>query len=242
MPDEPPSEQTYENLQFEKAETDSASNSPSCTLCNSTLAGEYHELNGSAICAICRVREEERYAADRNMSKLLMAALFGLGAAVLGSIIYWGFAKLTGFEIGLMAIAVGWLVGRAVMKGSNYRGGRKYQILAVTLTYFSITFSYVPFIFEAAGKEAAEKAKKNPESMKKSVAPTKDDAPITAGGVAAAIGLLVLIILAAPFLAGFSNVIGWFIIAIGLWEAWKFTREQPFVLSGPHAISEQKSE
>jgi hypothetical protein len=161
---------------------------------------------------------------------------------LLGSLLYWGFTKLTGFEIGLMAIAVGWLVGRAVMKGSNYRGGRRYQILAVALTYFSITFSYVPFFFEEAGKQATEEAKKNPESTKKSVAPTQAEEPITAGGAAIAISFLVLIILAAPFLAGFGNVIGWVIIAIGLWEAWKFTREQPFLLSGPHALSEQKPE
>lgn len=242
MSEEAASEQPSDNLQFDHAETDGSPGSPSCALCNNALVSEYHELNGAPICMVCRAREEERFAADGGWGRLFTAGCLGFGAAVLGSIVYWGFTKLTGFELGLMAIAVGWLVGKAVMKGSNYRGGRKYQILAVALTYFSITFSYIPYLFEAAGKQAAEEAKKNPESLKKSVAPAATDPPLTAGTAAIAVGALALVILAAPFLAGFSNVIGWFIIAFGLWEAWKFTRKQPFELSGPHVLAERKTE
>ena len=56
-------------------------------------------------------------------------------------------AKATGYEIGLVAIVVGLLVGGAVRKGSGARGGWFYQLMAVALTYAAISGSY--FIFAA---------------------------------------------------------------------------------------------
>jgi hypothetical protein len=53
-------------------------------------------------------------------------------------------AILTGLEVGLIAILVGYMVGRAVRHGSGGLGGRPQQILAVVLTYFAITTSYLP--------------------------------------------------------------------------------------------------
>jgi hypothetical protein len=58
---------------------------------------------------------------------LLRAALFGIGAGILGAAIYYGVLALTGYNIGLVAIGVGILVGRAVRKGSGGFGGRGYQ-------------------------------------------------------------------------------------------------------------------
>jgi hypothetical protein len=244
-----PAEQLSE-LQFDHAETEGHPGSPSCALCRATLAEQYHQLNGSPICATCRAREEERFRADTRSSRFLVAAGYGFGAALLGSVLYWGFSKITGIEFALMAVAVGWLVGKSVMKGSNYRGGRKYQILAVLLTYFSITFSYTPFLFEAAAKQRTANTKTG-KSVEKSAAeanstpPPPSDmtkkAPRT-GTIAVAFGMLFLIILAAPFLAGAGNFMGWVIIAIGLWEAWKFTRPIAFLLSGPYSLSDRKPE
>jgi hypothetical protein len=62
----------------------------------------------------------------------------GFGAAVLGAGIYFGIAALTGYEFGLVAIVVGVLVGSAVRKGSNGRGGWRYQLLAKFLTYTAV--------------------------------------------------------------------------------------------------------
>ena len=54
--------------------------------------------------------------------------------------------KFTGYEIGLIAIAVGYLVGMAVHVGASRMGGVAYQILAVFLTYSAIVMTYVPMI------------------------------------------------------------------------------------------------
>ena len=54
---------------------------------------------------------------------------------------------MTGYEIGLIAIQVGFLVGGAVRAGSEGRGGRGYQVLAVLLIYISICANYMPDIY-----------------------------------------------------------------------------------------------
>ena len=194
-------------LQFEVAEG-VAAGTASCSACSAVLTTEYHELNGQPVCAACRAKAEAAFERDGHGGRFITAAVYGFGAALAGGLLYWGFVKLTNFEFGLVAIAVGWLVGKAVMKGSNMRGGRRYQILAVALTYFSITISYGALIVGA----------------------------MNVGDSAVGLTFLFLLMLASPFLTGFSNVIGWVIIAIGLFEAWKQTRATRFSTSGPHLL------
>ena len=80
-----------------------------------------------------------------------------------------------------------------------------------------------------AVKETPAPSQTTPSALKRE--------PLDAGTAMLGIGLLFLILLASPFLAGFSNVIGWLIIAIGLYEAWKHTREVPFLAGGPYKIA-----
>jgi hypothetical protein len=216
-------------LQFETAEGTEQSAS-ACSRCGTPFSTEYHELNGQPVCAVCRAREEAIYAQDQQWSRFVTAAVYGTGAAIGGAALYWAFVKVTHIELGLMAIAVGWLVGRAVMKGSNMRGGRRYQYLALALTYFSITFSYGALMVEHMIKNAPKADAKDQEKVK-----TAAPAP-SVGALAVGLGAIFLIILAAPFLAGFSNILGWVIIAIGLFEAWKQARPIPFTAGGPYRL------
>ena len=65
---------------------------------------------------------------------LAIAAIFGLGAALAGAAIYYAVIAITHFEIGLVAILIGYMVGYAVRKGAGGRGGLRFQILAALLT------------------------------------------------------------------------------------------------------------
>jgi hypothetical protein len=67
-------------------------------------------------------------------------------AAIAGSLLYFAVAAITGREFGLVAIAVGYVVGKAVRRGSRGRGGWAYQTLAIALTYMAIVSTYVPLI------------------------------------------------------------------------------------------------
>jgi len=64
-----------------------------------------------------------------------------------GAAIYFAIVTLTGYETGLVAIAVGFLVGAGVRMGSHGKGGMPYQALALAVTYF-VVVTYVPFIIE----------------------------------------------------------------------------------------------
>ena len=59
-------------------------------------------------------------------------------------IVYATFTIVTICTIGYIALAVGWLVAKAIMKGSNGIGGRRYQVAAVLLTYAAISLAAVP--------------------------------------------------------------------------------------------------
>src|SRR5205807_3550097 len=58
-----------------------------------------------------------------------------------------------GYYIGLIDILLGLVVGGAVSVGSRRRGGRAYQVLAVVLSYLSISANFLP----AAMQQVTEK-------------------------------------------------------------------------------------
>lgn len=51
------------------------------------------------------------------------------------------------------------------------------------------------------------------------------------------LGVIFIIAMAAPFLAGFDNIIGLIIIAIGLYEAWKMNKRTDIRISGPFRLA-----
>jgi hypothetical protein len=68
--------------------------------------------------------------------------LKGLIAAFVAAAIYAVVVRLTGITRGYFSIPVGYLVGTAMMIGSDERGGTKYQVTAVALTYLSIAAAH----------------------------------------------------------------------------------------------------
>ena len=128
----------------------------------------------------------------------------GVAGAILGAIVYYTVRAATGYEIGIIAIAVGWLAGKGVSWGSRRRGGPRYQALAIVLTYLGIASTHVPAVLD--GLRRAPQA--------------SDPGP---HGVVGSIGLAGAV-LARPVLAGAENVIGLIIIGIGIYEAWKINR------------------
>ena len=137
--------------------------------------------------------------------------------------------------------------------GSNGRGGWAYQGLAILLTYLAIVSTYIPPIVTAIRAEEATAAmSESPEdpsavSAEEPSVVEVSQAPDTIGTAASgeagilrflvALVFLLALACAAPFLAGFENVIGLIILAIGLFEAWKLNKRTPFTVTGPHALA-----
>lgn len=178
---------------------------------------------------------------------LLLGGLAGAAGTLVWSLIIY----TTGYELGIIAIFLGVGVGLAVRKGARGRGGWKYQALAMALTYLSITTSYVPMAWKGMVQGMAEKehavemaksasAEGEAPDLDQPAAGTIAKQPAAQGGlhgisaVVIALGFLWGIALVAPFLGGFSNLLGLIIIGIGLYEAWKINRRVP--LSGPFQV------
>lgn len=232
-------------MQFDKVEHVAPAAAPSCTACHRPL-DEYFELGGNMICATCAATIN----AGKGSAAFLRALLFGAGAAVLGTIIWLAILSATKMELGLVAIAIGLLVGFAVRKGAGGGAGWKYQTLAMVLTYMSITFSYVPMVLkgfrEAAGQRdaAAAAAAEGAQAQDKSAeatgaggapAPAAAKPAVSTAAVVVAYLFVFGFAMVLPFLAGAENIMGWIIIGIALYEAWKINRRVS--VSGPFRLA-----
>jgi hypothetical protein len=226
-----------QNLQFEHAETlpESATdpNAPRCVLCKNAIGSTYFHAQGHVVCPGCaeRIQSGQQKPPATSLGR---AALYGLGAAVAGTVLYSAVAILLNLEIGIVAIVVGIMVGKAVRAGSKGLGGRPQQMLAVVLTYFSITTSYIPVYFHQLSKnpQQLEQLKKADKSAPEAGQPAPKKM-----GVLAALLILLLIAAAAPFLAlttGVGALISLFIIFIGLQRAWKLTGRSDVLVMGPY--------
>jgi len=228
-----------EGLRFD--EPAPGAGAPTCAQCQASIADGYYEVNGHVVCPGCKTALE-RSPTGSGASRLLRATAFGLGGAIVGAGIYYAILAATGYEIGLVAIAVGWLVGRGVQKGSHGIGGWAYQALAVGLTYLAIVSTYVPFILnEVTADEAKASAAAAAPTDSVSVTATPGtadsaDATISAGGLAVGVLALLVLAAAAPFLAGFENVLGILIIGFALYQAWQMNRRVPMTINGPYAV------
>ena len=253
-------EDRQDGVQFDRAEYEGGPAAPTaCAACGQALWDTYYDVSGRVCCERCRRDMELAGTQGSGPGRFLRAALYGTLAAALGAGIWYAVRAVSGYEVGLIAVLVGFMVGAAVRKGSGGRGGWRYQALAVFLTYASIVSTYVPVIAQGVF-EGAKKGKAQADAS-----PPPASTPADAAGAASAVpsaatpapppaeatrsspgkALLVVAVLAvvlfaiacvAPFLGGAQGVIGLFIIGIGLYEAWKINRRMPLVITGPFRV------
>lgn len=137
-------------LSFERAEYESqASPALACAYCRKPIDNQYWQIGNRPGCADCRVLALRQLANSTSSARFFGALRLGALAAVAGSVCWIIVSKVTGYEVGIVAIGVGWLVGKAVRKGAGGFGGTRYQVMAVLLTYAAIAFASLPSIFEA---------------------------------------------------------------------------------------------
>ena len=176
-----------------------------CTGCHQPIAGPYFDVNGQPFCEACTASIRQAHGDSPGGAAFARAVGAGLIAGAIGSSLYYLVEKISGYQLSILAIAVGFLVGRAVRWATGGRGGVIYQILAVVLTYAAIAFSWLPFVAERQGAalDVLDVVLQTP------------------------------FILSLPILIGLERPFTLVILGIGLWEAWKFTAPVPFVITGP---------
>jgi hypothetical protein len=205
-----------DGLQFDRVITASTSSaaparlSVTCVACHASIETEYYHINGNIFCSRCRTAVESAARTPQGVIPLITAGVFGLGAGVVGAVIYYAVIAIGHVEVGIVAILIGYMVGYAVRKGARGRGGLRFQVVAVALTYASVALAYAPIAV-------------------KGLAP----------GVGASVFLLALIA-ALPVLTVLgsfpSGLISAFIIFIGMRQAWRMTGAPRLEVLGPYRV------
>ena len=213
--------------QFATAEYSAKPGETACKSCGQAISGDYYRVNGALTCANCAQRLKEQIPKDSHAA-FVRGVLFGVGGAILGLSVYVAFALATGWMVGFVSLAIGYIVGKAIVMGSQGLGGRRYQIAAVLLTYIAVSLAAVPIAISQHAKQKSAQ----PQAQVSDPAPT--EAPTMS--LAKAVGALALLGLVSPFL-GLSNpanrVIGLIILFVGLRIAWKITAGRPVDIIGP---------
>ena len=243
-------------LQFERLEP--ATTAPAtteragvpCAGCRTTIRHEYYSLGGKSICASCRARVERTRTSSRTPRAFGKALAFGLGAAIAGAAVYYAVIALLSLEIGIVAILIGWMVGRAIQKALPGGGMRRYQVLAAVLTYFAVGMAYMPLMLGQMRKDAAARKSHAAAVIAQQGEPAGDSAaavqppvPVkhkpTGGSLIVGAGALILVALSLPLVAAFgsaSGILTALIIGIGMRQAWRMTRAPDNNVTGPFRV------
>jgi hypothetical protein len=196
-----------EQLQFRRAQHEVDPSARVCVMCKQNIAGDFFQANGNTLCATCAPVLASRQQGPPPAS-LLPALLYGGAAAIGGAIIY-SIVLSMGVELALIAILVAYMVGKAIRYASHGLGGQPQQILAVALTYFAITASYLAV---------------NLYHSKGALPP---------------ISFMLEVIVGAPILlliyggSKGSALLSVLIIGIGLRQAWMLTKRPEIIITGP---------
>jgi hypothetical protein len=256
MNDQTPIEADARELQLDEAEYSApTTDGATCTACHLAIPDQYYQVNGAILCEPCSTAIKAHFTGGAGFPRFVKACFGGLAASIAGFLIYFTILKLTGYEIGLISILVGYMVGTVVRNCSGGRGGAIYQVIAVCCTYFAIAMSYSALIIPellaqikdkeaaVAQQQVAEKAgdaqagaAANPEAKiakEDEAIPQKE---VTTLDLVFAIIMVAAFLLALPVISWFSQPIGMLIVGFALWEAFKLTRKVELVITGPHNI------
>ena len=250
-------------VSFEQAEFEESATAPPgvgnlhCSRCNAAPTDEYYVANERPLCQRCHAELVQQIANGAG-GNLPAALAWGLGGALLGAGLYYAVSAISGYEIGLVAIVVGILVGKGVRRGAGLRTHWVYRALGLSLTYLAIVSTYMPDILQgltAPGSSAdtVEVAAAQGDVASAS-APDEADAAsaVSAPEVNAALSpvvtpvlwllAFVLCLVAPVFMLMEGQIMGLIILAIGLWEGYKFSAAPKIGTAGPFKINAAGSE
>ncbi len=247
--------------QFGTAEFDTGGGNR-CGFCQQPIGGMYYRVNGKMACGSCADNARRELPKNRH-AEFVRATVFGVAAALLGFILYSAFGIITGWMIGYVSLAVGSLVGKAMMKGSHGFGGRRFQLTAVLLTYMAVSMAAIPIAIAQYAKEHKDELNKtaqsqSPKSSQPQTSPAESGSAAPSSSAPAEnkgegqpaesrmnpgkvlLGLA-LLGLASPFLEltgdPLHGLIGLVILFVGLQIAWKITAGAKTVeVEGPFQI------
>jgi hypothetical protein len=242
-------------LQFDRVEVDQPPGPApvqgvACRACGAAIRAEYFSWNGAPLCETCKTTLVAARTTASRWSTFARAAAFGIAATIAGAILYYAVLAITKLEIGLIAIVIGYMVGYSVRRGSRGWGGRRFQVLALVLTYYAVGLAYLPLVITPAREGVAAKTGVAADGDQSSAwtAPTAvdaADAPRATGRVTtvtriAGVAFVLFFCAALPVLSVIgsfpSGLISAAIIGFGMRQAWRMTAALPIEVTGPYKL------
>src|SRR6476620_11463352 len=117
----------FEPLTFHAS---AAAGAAACSRCGTQLRGSYHMIGESMACAKCRYAAQSQQQGGDG-SGVMRAIGYGLVVALLGGLLDYAYALMTGDDYPFVVILVAYAAGLAVRKASGGRGGRQFQVIAM---------------------------------------------------------------------------------------------------------------
>jgi len=213
---------------------------------------QYFALNERPICAKCRPQFAKMIqrgvgtaAMRRAVTHGILTTLLGAAALAAGVIIF-PFLRLP------IVVGIGWFMGKRIMASVDGYGGRRYQYLAVGLTYVAILLgSLVPAIKRAnddAKRRAAiaasdirtlatQQKQLNEEFEALGIEPVHAEEPEVSTGKSV-FAFLILPLLAMFEFGLYAAGVGLLALGFALYKAWDLTDGQglDLVLKGPFRV------
>ncbi|HUQ81218.1 MAG TPA: hypothetical protein VM076_08775 [Gemmatimonadaceae bacterium] len=218
-----------------------------CAECRGPIVDTYYEADRGVICASCHTRLAAAPSSDDNAGRFGRAFAFGTLGALAAAAGYVALLATTGRDLTVFVLLVGLVVGKAVRTGSGARGGRRFQWLAVALTYLAIATTYVPFVVKGYSRVSARPAAVAPDaestvnlagSFLSVSTPVEPEQPSRSSLGSAALGFAALLLLAvaAPVLEGATHLAATLITLVALAQAWRMNRRVDLRLAGPYRV------
>ena len=221
-----------------------------CAECRGPIVDTYYEADQGVICVACQAGMtalEQQGAAEGHFRRALS---FGVLAALAAATGYVALLAATGRELTFAVLLIGLVVGKAVRTGSRGRGGRRFQWLAVALTYLAIAATYVPFVVKGYSRsssvadsavgvatDAASASTLDTRFLMVAAAPPPAPAPTQSlGATALGLGGLLLLAVAAPALEGANHMVGALLMLATLFHSWRLNRRVDVTITGPYRV------
>src|SRR5262249_26232739 len=91
------------------------------------------------LCPACADGFRKAFELETQDPRLGTGILVGIGAALIASLVWYTVVVGTQYEVGFVAVGVGWLVAQAVMLGAGRKRGASLQFVSVGITLLAMT-------------------------------------------------------------------------------------------------------